>query len=91
MQQKKFVSEIEGKPIGKITHYFGKIGVAIIELADTLKVGDRIKIDQKTSGFEQPVTSMELDKNKIQEAKAGDSVGLKVDQKAKEGSQVYRL
>ena len=85
------MSEIEEKPIGKITHYFGKIGVAIIELTDTLKVGDRIKIGQKTSGFEQSVASMEIDRNKVQEAKAGDSVGLKVDQKVKEGSEAYRL
>ncbi len=83
--------ENEGKLVGRINHYFAKIGVAIIELSDSLKVGDTIRVVGKGGRFDQPVDSMELDKNKIQEANAGDVVGLKVVQKAKEGAEVYRL
>lgn len=81
----------EGKLIGKITHYFGKIGVAVIELSDGLKVGDRIRIVGGERDFEQMVESMEVDHKKIDKAKAGDSVGLEVEEKAREGYKVYKL
>jgi len=81
----------EGKLIGKITHYFSKIGVAVVELSDTLKIGDKIRIVGKDIDFTQEVDSMEIAHKKIQEAKAGEKVGLKVIQKVKEGCQVYKL
>lgn len=79
------------KLVGKITHYFGKIGVAVIELEDDLKIGDTIKIVGGQKEFTQKVESMEIDHKQLTEAKAGDSVGLKVIQKVKEGYRVYRL
>jgi len=81
----------EGKLIGEVTHYFGKIGVAVIKLSDSLKVGDTIKIVGGEREFTQQVDSMEIEHQKIQEAKSGDSIGLKVDQKVKEGYKVYKL
>lgn len=83
--------EIEGKLIGKITHYFGKIEVAVIELSDTLKVGDTIRIVGGEADFTQNVDSMEIEHQKMEEAKAGESVGLRVDQKVKEGYSVYKV
>jgi putative protease len=83
--------EIEGKLIGKITHYFGNIGVAVIELSDKLKVGDTIRIVGGETDFSQEVDSMEIEHQKINEAKKGDSVGLKVDQKVREGYKVYKV
>ena len=81
----------EGKLIGKITHYFGKIGVAVIELSDTLKVGDKIRIAGGEAEFEQMIDSLEVDHKKIEQAKAGDSIGLKIEQKAREGYKIYKL
>jgi putative protease len=81
----------EGKLIGKVTHYFGKIGVAVIELEDTLKVGDTIRIVGGQTDFTQTVESMEIEHQKVKEAKAGDSVGLKVIQKVREGYKVYKI
>jgi putative protease len=81
----------EGKLIGRVTHYFGKIGVAVVELQDTLKVGDTIGIVGGETDFTQTVESMEVEHQKIQEAKAGESVGIKVAQKVREGYKVYRL
>jgi putative protease len=81
----------EGKLIGKITHYFGNIGVAVLELTDTLKVGDTIRIVGGATDFSQTVESMEIEHEKVKEAKAGDSVGLKVEQKVREGYKVYKL
>lgn len=81
----------EGKLIGRVTHYFSKIGVAIIELEDNLKVGETIRILGGETDFEQSVESMELNHKKVQEAKAGESVGLKVNQKVREGYKVYKI
>lgn len=81
----------EGKLIGKVTHYFSKIGVAVIELSDALKVGDTIRVVGGETDFQQTVESMEIEHQKINEAKAGDSVGLKIAQKVREGYKVYKL
>lgn len=85
------ISPEEGKLIGKISHYFSKIGVAVIELQDSLRVGDTIRIVGGETDFTQTVDSLEIEHQKIEEAKAGDSAGLKVSQKVREGYKVYKL
>jgi len=83
--------EIEGKLIGKVTHYFGQIGVTVIDLSDKLKVGETIRIIGGETDFTQQVESMEAEHQKIKEAKKGDSIGLKVEQKVREGYKVYKV
>ena len=86
------VSPEEGKLIGEITHYFGKIGVAVAELSETLKVGDTIRIaGGEATDFTQKVDSMEVEHKKVKQAKSGDSVGLKVKEKVREGYKVYKI
>lgn len=79
------------KPIGKVTHYYGRLGVAIVVLEDELKVGDRIRIQRGENFFDQEAKSIEKEYQQVESAKAGDSIGLKVDQKVKEGAIVYLL
>jgi putative protease len=81
----------EGKLIGRVSHYFGHIGVAVLDLKDKLKVGDEIRIEGGETDFSQQVDSMEVDHKKINEAKKGDSVGMKVKQKVREDYRVYKL
>ena len=81
----------EGKLIGKISHYFSHIEVAVIELSDTLEVDDSIRIVGGKTDFTQNVDSMEIEHQKVQKAKSGDSVGLKVEQKVREGYKVYKI
>ena len=83
--------EAEKKKIGKITHYYGKIGVAVIELEDTLSVGDKIEISGPTTNVTQPVDSMQIEHENIQTAKKGTSIGMKVIDKVKENDVVYKL
>jgi len=83
--------EIEGQPIGEITHYFSKIGVGVIKLSGVLKTGETIRIVGGETDFEQPVESMEVEHQKVDTAKAGESVGLKVAQKVREGYKVYKI
>ena len=81
----------EGKPIGEVTHYFGNIGVAVIELSDKLKDGEEIRIVGGDTDFTQTADSMEIDRKKVNEAKKGESVGLKVSEKVRPGYKVYKV
>ena len=80
-----------GKEIGKVTHYYTKIGVAVIELTDTVKVGDTIRIKGATSDFTQTVDSMQIEHKDVEEAKKKQSIGLKVPEHARDGDTVYKV
>ena len=84
-------SPTQGKLIGNVVHYYGHVGVAVIELNDSLNATDTIRIAGGTTDFTQSVDSMEVDHAKVDKAKPGDCVGLKVSQKVKEGYKVYKL
>ncbi len=77
------------KEIGKITHIFDKIDVAILELNDTLKVGDNIHIVGSDTDFEQIIDSMQVEHRNIENAGKGDIVGIKLAAKAKVGDKIY--
>ena len=79
------------KHIGKITHYFSKLSVAVIKLSKPLAKGDTIRIIGGETDFEQKVKSMEIDGKKIEKAKAKDDFGLKVSKKVREGYKVYKV
>lgn len=83
------MAEVE---LGKITHYFGKIGVAAIEITqDSLAVGDTIRIKGHTSDFTQKIDSMQIDGQPVDEATVGQSIGIKVDKHAREHDAVYKV
>lgn len=78
--------------IGKVIHYYDKIGVAVIRLEKDLKVGDRVKFVKKDeSEFEQDVSSMQLEQVAVSQAKKGQEIAVKVDQLTKEGTLVYSV
>jgi putative protease len=76
--------------VGRITHYFTKIGVAVIELKAPLAVGDHIVVKGPTTDFEQIVDSMQIEHKNVQRADAGQSIGLKVTQRVREKDVVYK-
>ena len=78
------------KKIGEITHYFNKIKVAVIKLTDKLEAGEEIRIIGGENDFNQKVQSMEVDSKKIKKAKKGDSIGLKVKEKVRQGYKVFK-
>lgn len=79
------------KLVGKITHYFTKIGVGVIELSDELKVGDEISIEGSITSIRQRVGSMEIDRKSVKKAGKGQSIGLKVEDGVREGDSVYKI
>ena len=83
--------EAKGKKVGNVSHYYTNIGVAVVKLSGTLKIGDKVRIKGATSDFTQEVDSMQIEQDKIKEAKKGQSIGLKVKEHAREHDTVYKL
>jgi len=77
--------------IGKISDFFARPVVAGIDLAASLKVGDRIRIKGHTTDLELAVESMQINNADVQEAKSGDSVGVKVPDRVRRGDSVYKI
>ena len=77
--------------VGKVIHYYDKIGVAVIKLAKGLKVGDKVKFERKDNSFEQTIESMQLEHKPVDKGKKGEEVAVKVDQVAKDGAGVYKM
>jgi len=77
--------------VGEVTHYYTRIGVAVIRITAPLRVGDRIAIKGHTTNFEQTVDSMQIEHEAVEEAKPGDLVGLKVVERVREGDIVYKI
>ena len=82
---------MEEKEIGKITHYYGHINVGLIELSDTLKIGDNIHIKGHATDFTESVNSLQIEHNNVPEAKSGEVVGIKVAQKVHPHDTVFKV
>ena len=83
--------ETEETQVGKVTHYFSKVGVVVVEVTDgSIKVGDEIHIKGHTTDFRQKVDSMQIEQDKIQVAEPGQSIGLKVKEPARANDAVYK-
>jgi len=77
--------------IGHITHFYDRISVAVLSLSDRLNVGDRVYITGHSTDFEQDVTSMEIEHQKVASVGPGDEVALKVIEPAKKGDSIYKV
>jgi hypothetical protein len=79
------------KLIGHVTHYYNRIGVAVLELKDELAMGDTILFLGHTTDFAQKVTSMEIDHQPIQAVKSGQDVAVKVDEPVRKYDEVFKV
>ena len=78
--------------IGTVTHYFGKLQVAVVEIeTGSLSVGDTIHIKGHTSDFTQTVDSMQIEHDQVESASAGQSVGMKVKEHARSHDEVFKV
>lgn len=78
--------------VGRVSHYYDKIGVAIVELDGTLSVGDKIKFVRGGEDlFEQTVDSIQIEHEKKDTAQKGDVVGIKSTQAVREGTEVFKV
>ncbi len=79
------------KLLGKVVHFYPHISVAVVEVASTIKQGDKIALQHHAVSFQQSVSSMQIDYIKIAEAKKGQVIGMKVAKPVKEGTLVYAV
>jgi putative protease len=79
------------KIVGKVTHYFPKVGVAVVRMDDDLNTGDQIRISGAHANFSQLVTSLQIEHQTIVSAKKGQEVGMKVSREVRAGDLVYRI
>ena len=77
--------------IGKVTHYYNHLNVAVLRLSDGLKLGDKIHIQGHTTDFTQRVGSMEVEHHSVVWVKPGDEVAVKVIEPVHEHDVVYRV
>jgi putative protease len=83
---------MEEKKIGFVSNYFSKISVAAVEITEgTVSVGDTLHFFGHTTNFKSTVHSMQIEHKSVTEAKKGDSVGIKVSEKVREGDKVYKI
>lgn len=79
-------------PVGKVTHYYDKIGVAVVEVGEQpLRMGDTVKFSGHDQEFTQKISSMQIEHAQIPEAKTKESVGIQVDKPVKVGDRVYLM
>ncbi len=76
---------------GKVTHYYNSIGVAAIEVSDSLEVGNVIHIKGHSTDFEQKIESMEIEHQQVTKATKGQVIGLRVKDYVREHDMVYRV
>lgn len=77
--------------IGQVMDFFARPVVAGIDLTASVKVGDKIHIKGATTDMEITVDSMQIDNVDVQEAKAGDAIGIKVPDRVRRGDRVYKV
>lgn len=78
------------KPIGKVVHYYDKLGVAIVDLASGgIKLGDEVKFKRGDEEFSQKIDSLQVEHQIVDSVKKGDSFGLKVEKPTKPGTEVF--
>ncbi len=83
---------MEKELIGHVIDYFAKIGVAAIEVeSGEIRVGDTLYFNGHTTDFEQVIDSMQIERNSVSSAKKGDCIGIKVQDRVRDGDEVYKI
>ncbi|MFH1353662.1 MAG: hypothetical protein ABIH36_00015 [bacterium] len=78
------------KEIGRVSHYYDKAGVAVVDLKAPLKVGETVTFQRGGNQFSQTVDSIQIEHDQVEKARTGTSVGVKVDEKVRPGTVVLR-
>jgi len=83
---------MEEEKVGRVQKFFAKPSVAAIEVtAGVLRIGDKLHFKGHTSDFEDTITSMQIEREPIEEAKLGDIIGIQVKGRVRENDIVYKI
>jgi len=78
------------KPVGVVTHYFGKPKVGIVTLAGRVTVGDKVRFLGHGADFRQTIKSMQIDHAPVKTASSRSEVGIRVNHRVREGTKMYK-
>jgi putative protease len=82
----------EEELIGVVEKFFAQPGVAAVKVTrGTVKKGDRLRYIGHTTDFTDQVGSMQVNNQPVEEAKAGDFIGVKVKERVRENDKVYKV
>jgi len=79
------------KRLGVVTHYFGKIHVAVLELEEDIRLGNIVSFEGFLTGFEQRIDSIQVDKQPISEGKKGTEIAMKVVERVRPGDEMFEV
>ena len=85
------LAEIDGAYVGDVVHYYNRIGVAVLQLVEPIRIGDMLQILGYSTDFRQQVTSLQIEHQPVQEAVPGQDVAMKVEQRVRRHDKVYRI
>lgn len=77
--------------VGEVTHYFGKISVAVLKIDKGIKLGESLHFVGKHTDFSQEIDSLQIEHQDVTEAEAGSDVAMKVKDRVRSGDAVFRL
>jgi hypothetical protein len=82
---------MSGKRVGKVTHFFDHLSVAVLELTDTIRIGDTLHFLGHSTDFKQQITSLQIEHKAVDTAKPGADVALKVDQHVHPNDAIFKV
>ena len=82
---------MSGKKVGEVNHFYNRIGVAVIDLVDSLQVGDQVHFLGRSTDFHQEIASMQIEHESITEAGKGQEVAIKVERRVRNRDKVFRI
>lgn len=82
---------MSGKLVGEVNHFYNRIGVVVIDLSDSLQLGDQVHFLGRSTDFRQEVQSMQIEHESISEAGKGQEIAMKVERRVRNHDKVYKL
>jgi len=82
---------MSGDLIGEVTHFYNRIGVAVVNLTGSIEVGDQIHFFGRSTDFRQQVQSMQIEHEPISEAEKGQEIAIKVERRVRNHDKIYKL
>jgi putative protease len=82
---------MSGKRVGKVTHYFDHVSVAVLDLTDGIHVGDTLHFLGHSTDFKQEVTSLQIEHEAVDGAKPGQDVAMKVIQRVHPNDAIFKV
>ncbi len=77
--------------VGRVSHYFSRVQVAVVKLSGEVKLGDVLHFQGHTTDFQQEITSMEIEHARVEQGTPGEEVAIQVNDRVRKGDEVYRV